>query len=442
MRIPRGLVALLAAAACAAPVSLSMAQTGGSVEGQAAVHLVEAEKHTAAGDYRAAIIELKNAVLEAPRSPRLRYRLGNVYAEIGDLGSAQKELERAVDLDPEWIEARLALGEVWLSLGETDRVVNELWAAEAPAGTQRAQVYVLHGLAQLEDGDIDAARESFRAALEEHPDDGPAYLGMARAALAEGDLSMAELHLENAEQGVGAEQAQVLRLKGDLALNRRDYGAAEEAFRKVVESNPHRAWARRDLARALIELGKLDEADRHLDEVLEARPKDYDAVFLKGYSAYRQGDFASALERMSAVLAVADKFAPALYVSGASALAIGQNERARRDLGRFMQMEPADRPGRRLYAEALLRLGDASEAYTVLRPLAEARPGDPAVLALLGTAAVMSGDVGAGLEHLERAAALAPADDGMRARVAAARLAATEREEGLRELERLIQEQP
>ena len=52
------------------------------------------------------------------------------------------------------------------------------------------------GAAALEDGDYVAAAEAFESALSMAPDDGRAHLGRARAALAVGELSVAQLHLD------------------------------------------------------------------------------------------------------------------------------------------------------------------------------------------------------------------------------------------------------
>jgi len=55
----------------------------------------EAEQDIAKGDLKAAEIELRNAVRDAPRDPVLRARLAEVYLQDGDLQSAEREARAA-----------------------------------------------------------------------------------------------------------------------------------------------------------------------------------------------------------------------------------------------------------------------------------------------------------------------------------------------------------
>jgi len=78
------LAAFLCAIVCAAP---------GAKEASALVE--EAERHIAAGDLKAAEIELKNAVSESPDDPAIRRRLAELHLQLGDAAAAELEARRA-----------------------------------------------------------------------------------------------------------------------------------------------------------------------------------------------------------------------------------------------------------------------------------------------------------------------------------------------------------
>lgn len=58
----------------------------------------DAEQYIAAGDLKAAVIELKNAVLGSPQDPAIRVRLADVYLRLEDFRSAEHEARAAREL--------------------------------------------------------------------------------------------------------------------------------------------------------------------------------------------------------------------------------------------------------------------------------------------------------------------------------------------------------
>ena len=58
-------------------------------------YVKEAEKSIAQGDLKAAEIQLRNAIRDAPQDPVLRARLAEVYLQLGDAVSAEREARAA-----------------------------------------------------------------------------------------------------------------------------------------------------------------------------------------------------------------------------------------------------------------------------------------------------------------------------------------------------------
>src|SRR5207302_11267632 len=58
-------------------------------------YVKEAERYIAQGDLKAAEIQLRNAIREAPQDPVLRARLAEVYLRLGNATSAEREARAA-----------------------------------------------------------------------------------------------------------------------------------------------------------------------------------------------------------------------------------------------------------------------------------------------------------------------------------------------------------
>ncbi len=97
---------------------------------------------------------------------------------------------------------------------------------QAPSAEAKAAVYVLYGLARLEQLDNDAAVVYFQDAIERAPGYAQAYIGLARARLAQGDIVAAEQALALAEQQASADdEADLLTWRGHArAAERRRRG--------------------------------------------------------------------------------------------------------------------------------------------------------------------------------------------------------------------------
>ena len=89
-RLAAGLVAAVTAAV------LSTALTGCN-QPTAAEQRAQAVKLRSQGDFKGALIVLKNALDAEPGSSQTRYRLAQTYLDLGDSTTAEKEARQALD---------------------------------------------------------------------------------------------------------------------------------------------------------------------------------------------------------------------------------------------------------------------------------------------------------------------------------------------------------
>lgn len=385
-------------------------------------------------------VELKNAVLESPEDAELRYRLGRLNLDLGDIRAAEKELERAIDLGRNTYETWLALGEVWLAQGDFTRLFTDYQLLRADTPAERAGLLALQGNGRLVQGKYDEALELFDSALDQQGDFAPALEGIVEVRLAQGELGAAESALVRLGQAAGADPVEGLRLRANLAFKHGRIGEAESLYREAIERRGSDPILLRGLALTEIRLDKLDEADETLAQALSIQPGSVDLLYLQSLAAYRAKDFPRAADLAGALTDAEGHGVAALLVAGASSYQLGALQQAREYLARYVPIRPDDAAARQMLADVLMRTGDGDQAYQVLEPLGATADGDGALLDMLGTAAVMSGVIAEGIQYLERAVVLAPDDTALQARLAAARLAGGDRAKGIAELERLAAE--
>src|SRR5437773_8131702 len=62
---------------------------------ESSASIKDADQYLAKGDLKAAEIELRNAIREAPQDPVLRARLAQIYLQLGDAVAAEREARAA-----------------------------------------------------------------------------------------------------------------------------------------------------------------------------------------------------------------------------------------------------------------------------------------------------------------------------------------------------------
>ncbi|MBK1633416.1 hypothetical protein CKO31_22235 [Thiohalocapsa halophila] len=424
--VAKALIACLLSATVTAHTPISLANTAPAD--------AEAELG-AAVDAREELIELKNAVLEAPENPRLRYRLGTAYLQAGDGAAAEKELQRAIDLGLDDFPVRVKLAEAWIAQGRSQDVLLDQDLKEALDTPNQAAVLTLYGKAELGRERLAAARERFEEALTLTSDYAPAQLALARLELTEDNLGAAELLLARLEQGEAPDLAAINEVRGDLEMARGDFDGAEQAYRTALEAAPGRADLMRDAAYAVMSRGEFEAAEAELETVLRRAPNDGNAQMMLAMAAFEQNDYDRAAEIAASFTGPSQSAPLPLYIAGAASYFLGNHEQAQEYLSRYVARVPEDAAGRRVYAATLLELNAGREAYEQLAPLADSAEGDAGLLALLGRAAVMSGRAEEGVTYLERAVALDPDNKAYQVQLTKARLRTSHREQGLAELE-------
>lgn len=399
-------------------------------------YLEDAKNFQQKGQYRSAIIQLKNALQKNANQPQIRLQLAQNYLKIGDGASAEKELKRAKELGAEPSQVLPLLGEAYFQQRKFKEMLAELNAGKEASPKLQATLLGLQGTAHLGLGDNAKAQEKFNAALKLDANSEEAWLGQTRAALLQKDSNAATQVDELVKRFPQSADAWIL--KGELHRLRSEFPSGAEAFQKALALEPENVNALLGEAIMLIAQKKYEEGGKHVETVLRLVPRHPVANYLKGLAAFQQSKFAPAEEALQQTLAVAPNYVPAHLLLGAIQYSKGNLEEAADSLKRFLAASPEHLPARKLYAATQLRLKQPDRAIETIDVALKQNSNDPQLLSLLGSAYMQKGDSAKGIDYLEKAVAAAPNAAALHTQLALGYIAAGESEQAVSQLESAV----
>jgi putative PEP-CTERM system TPR-repeat lipoprotein len=391
------------------------------------------------GELRKAILELKNALKDDPKSIAARYLLGQIYIDMEDGVAAEKELTVARDLGLDVGATVVPLAQSWILQAQYEKVIEQVGISQnLPAGTQAA-LHIVHGDAYTGMQQWDNARAAYERALQLDANNPLGYVGLGNLSSLLRDWDMAKKYHEQALR-IDPTLPQVISLEGDIAAGQGDFKNAVKAYERLVELRPENVLYRTVLAWAYTNTNNYKEATSIIGKVLAIVPDYPPANHIRAVIALKQQKYQDAYNYADRVLAVDPERLSTLLVQGASAYAMGRLEQAYSALNRYVNAVPDDRIGRKLLASVYMDLGRADDAYTVLAPIAEdpVAEKDPQLLNLVAVAALQRGDMDTGRRYLQKSLAASPESAAAITQLGLTEISLGNINEGLDELRRAV----
>lgn len=175
--------------------------------------------------------------------------MGRCYYMQGDYRHATEYLEKAVAADPESSHHALWLGRAYGRRAETSSVIT------APRYASRAR-QAFEKAVELDGGNLEAVNDLFEYYLE-----APGFLGGGYDKAANLAQRIAKL---DAVEGFYA--------RAKLAEKRKEYGSAEEQFRRAADLAPQQVGRLIDLAKFLAKQGKYQESEQSFQQAAKIAP--------------------------------------------------------------------------------------------------------------------------------------------------------------------------
>ncbi len=388
------LAMILLVAGCSSPESVEQ-------------RLARAEQLQAAGDLRAALLELKSVAQDVPESLPARRMLAELYVLVGDGASGQKEVERAIDLGLEPGLARRLLAKSLILRREMQLAIDGIEAVDG--WEQQAALVALYGEARLNMGELARAKIYFEDALKLDNAQPDALLGMARVAAIEGEFDKAAEYVASTLAVVPSD-GEVHLLKGYIAERQKEWSAAQEAYQEAAKLNPFKLDGTLGYVRGALELKQFTEADAALNSAANRFANDARLIYLRALSRYLQRDADAAIDLFQQVLSLEQQHAMSQYYLGILLYDKGDLEQAERLLHGFLARYPNQLGAIRILASIQLRRHEPEAVLELLSNTTVEQDNDPQVASLRASALMAMGKIDDGIAELQRAVEFAPQD--------------------------------
>lgn len=372
------------------------------------------------GDYRAANIELRNALKANPNNPLARLLQARVALQLGGGIAAQTEIEKAIAAGVPRDKTRHLMAHALLLQGQIDRALDEVKPNLVPP--QFASYAARMRGRALSTRNPEQAKAEFELAQRLSPRDPDAAVDLARFYLVSRDPAGGERYVNQAlalqPTHVGA-----LLLKGDIVRATRGLSASLPYFSQAIEIDPNNIEALLERAATLGDLKREKEARADLKRVYGFVPDHPLALYLEAVIETRAGRFAQANALMTRTKGALNRYPPALLLQGMIAYQLNNIEQANDNLAKVVAQSPNSILARKLYSAAQLRKGDAAGAIDTLRPIISAGKADARTMALMGSALARQGKFDEAQKYLEKAADAEPEEAALRTQLAMTRIA-------------------
>lgn len=416
---------------------------------QAQDYLDRAQTYLDQHQYRAAMIEITNAMQAAPEDVRYAVALADVYNTLGASRRASELLEPHLDTDPQAVA--LTLAEAYIQQGKFLSAEETLAAFEPSSDAERRRARLYRADAQRIRGHLEESEAAFEALLEDHPGDREIQLRLAENHLFAEQWEEAERHI-SALREQHPEEPEVWHLSAILAWQNNDEELAEQhlttALMHVPDADvmlPERANILRLLSDALTAQGKSAEALVYTKALAEESPETVEAEqrLREASKAAEQGELEKAEQILESLLEENPDSRSAALMLGMLNLRQGDLEEAESLLSDSMDVETAGTDVIRATAMVQAEQGDLDRALKTVERSLKAHPDNPALLALHGTLAIKQPDTEReGYLSLQKALAQDPHRGELRLLLARHHLRKNEPEQAMAQLRTGFKHQP
>lgn len=419
-----------AVASVVATAVILMGCGGESAESMLASARNYLEKH----DDKAAVIQLKNALQSNPNLAEARFLLGRVLLESGDPVAAEVELRKAKGLNFPADQVIPELARTQLLLGQPKRLVDEYSDTKLGTPDASADLQSSLGLAYLTLGKVDDAERNLAAALATVSGYGPAVVGQARIKASKRDFSAALALLDD----VLAKSPRLVdgwQLKGDVLYAMGDHPGSTVAYTKALEVKPDHLPAQAALISRYLEDGKLDDADKQLQQMKKFAPRNPQTTYLQALLAYRQKNLKTARENIQQFLKFLPDSTLGLQLAGLIEYDMKSYLLAETYLLKALPNSPELGSARRVLIMTYLNSNQPAKAMSILQPILSKIADDSNMLNVAGEVFMQTGDVEKAETYFKKSSELDPTNAGKKTSLALSHLASGQTEVAYRELE-------
>ncbi|MGF1685695.1 PEP-CTERM system TPR-repeat protein PrsT [Photobacterium japonica] len=328
-------------------------------------HISNAKDYLSKGNINAAILELKNAIQQAPENIQSRHLLAETYLRLGNFAAAEKEFSRAIRNGGDVNRLTPLLAQALF--GQSDiNALNQLVAKSTlDDPTAMANVLAIKAIVQLQHGKADDAEVMVQKA--QTFDREAYYVVLAHSSLlAEQQQQEQALAQLSALHRTYGDSSDLLLIIGHLELAAGQHDEAIKAYTKAVELTPLAIHYNLFLAQALVRDQQYIKAEPYVDRLLSIHQAHALANELKAIILYDREEYDVAKSHADVAIKNGSQNHGAMIISGVTAYKQGNYDEANRHFSRVAPFVDSNHFVKRLFASTQFQLGNMDGALSTL----------------------------------------------------------------------------
>jgi putative PEP-CTERM system TPR-repeat lipoprotein len=358
-------------------------------------------------EYGTAIVELKNAVRQAPNNAEARYYLAKAYTEQGSYVSAEKELDKAGQFG---FEMELLLPDlifVKSKLNKAEEVHALMENVDSLNDEQYIIVLTYAGITALNNKELEKAEDYIAQANSISETSLYSKMGAAYLFHAEDNFSKG-IEIIDTVLGESPDFTEALLLKGHLLFSSEQFIQANEVYTKYRQRHPLADYVRFFEVNSLISAEEYEAADVKATELLKRFNNSPLAHQYKAQIEYQKKNYGDARSFANVAAQQGDEFMLAKMIAGVSSYQLGDIEQAHGYLNQIEKYLPPSHPIRRLLASIKIKLGYSDEVIDTLSTLEGLTTSDADLFQSSSIELIKMGDFENAIKLLEKASIIAP----------------------------------
>lgn len=371
--------------------------------------MAEARTSMDAGEYRAAVIQLRSVLVEDPDHLEARLALAKVMLGLNDIPTAEKELDRAIELGGAAADIERLHLNILAAKGEFTELLDALSRTEP--SLPEAEILDLRGQALLGLRNGPAAEEIYKEWLQVEAGAPDARVGLAKARALQGDADAALTILDELLQEDPGHSSAWLAL-GNIHYGLRDYASAASGFRRSIETGQPETYVIRHIFALLglsdceILLGNASAARDAVSALTRVAPAMPESALQRARVFQLEGDHAAASRELIELLNIDPNDMRIMMLLATNQWRAGNIYQAQEYLSRIVALEPQNIRARKMLAQIELQQRNTSLAVEMLEPLLAENSEDTELLGLLAIADMQRGESDVAINRLRIAAEL------------------------------------
>lgn len=372
---------------------LGCKENGAEIKAEVARFNRSATTYQEQGQYRAAILEARNAIQKDPKDPQAYITLAKINNQVGAYPTTQKVLEAVVKELP---ATSIELAEAYLQSKKYRSAINLLTSyaedASVPNESSRKQIIIARSSIHL--GDKKEYEDAVAKLAKIPGQNNEVGLLEAEYLIAQGHTEEAQVKLDTLVSG-DSKNVRALILLGDFSLRQNQLAKAEDFYTKALALLPstdvmtvEKTTVLAQLTESLIQQGKTAEAYRYQKILAEANPESQavQQKFNEAMEYYRQGKFSEAEKILDEVREQYPQDKNSAMLLGLVQYQQGQDRQALELFDKFIDPETVSPTIIQAAVLAKYRNNKMDEAVKLLKKSVDSQPDNADILATYGLA--------------------------------------------------------